>query len=121
MKKILLIEDDQFLRTLYLDLLKKIEVQVDFAVDGEEAYKKITEGNWDLILLDVLLPKMNALEILNKLKAEQPDKLKQKIVISTNSVDDTMYTTLKNFGIEILNKSEMNPDQFIKKVTDYLA
>lgn len=120
MKKILLIEDDEFLRTLYLDLLKKTGEDIAFSIDGDEAYKKITEGNWDLILLDVLLPGMNALEILSKIKSENPDKLTQKIVVLSNLTDEIMLQELGKFNFEIVNKSQLNPEEFINKIKSYL-
>jgi DNA-binding response OmpR family regulator len=68
MKKILLIEDDVFLNQLYTDLLTNEKYNVTSIVDGNEALKQILEKEWDLIVLDVMLPGMTCFEILKKVK-----------------------------------------------------
>jgi len=121
MKKILLIEDDELMGKLYYDLLsQEKDFQVSLITDGKIAYNKIIENNWDLILLDTLLPKMNALDILNNLKKTNPEKLKQKIVIITNLDDGQEIESIKSYNFEVINKSQLNPDQFLVKIKSYL-
>ncbi|MBI5127782.1 response regulator [Candidatus Roizmanbacteria bacterium] len=121
MKRILLIEDDQLMGKLYFDFLNQDkEYQVTFVEDGEVAYTKIIEEDWDLILLDTLLPKMNAIDILAKIKKNRPEKLKQKIVIITNLDDSRMLADLKGYNFEILFKSQFNPEQFVAKIKSFL-
>lgn len=59
-KKILIVEDDQFLREFYQELLQSEGFISDVAEDGEVAFKKITSGGYDLIMLDIMLPKKMA-------------------------------------------------------------
>ena len=120
MSKILLVEDDQLLGKLYSDLLSaESDLSVSRSIDGEDGYNKIVNDNWDLILLDTLLPKMNAVDILNKIKQSNPQKLNQKIIIITNLDDSKMLTDLKKFGYEILIKNQLNPDQFVDKIKTF--
>ena len=69
MKKILIVEDDQFLREFYQELLQSEGYVIDAAADGEIALKKIQELEFDLILLDIMLPGgMNGFDLLELLK-----------------------------------------------------
>lgn len=119
-KKILLVEDDQFLRTLYDDLLKTEGLSVEQAVDGEEAYNKIIVGGWDLILLDIMLPKMDGIQVINKLKAENPNSLQQKIILLTNLDKDALVKEVGQTGFKYLIKSDFNPEEFVNKVKELL-
>lgn len=120
-KKILLVEDDQFLRTLYSDLLKAEGFTVEEAVDGEEAFNKIKSGGWNLILLDVVLPKMDGLQVINKLRAESPETVKQKIVLLTNLDKSSLEKEVGQMGYQYLIKSDLTPDQFVNKVKECLT
>ncbi len=53
-KRILIVEDDQFLREFYQELLETEGMEIDVAPEGEIAFAKIHEGGWDLILLDIM-------------------------------------------------------------------
>ncbi len=120
-KKILLIEDDPFLGKLYTDLLTGHQFLVTAVTDGEQALEKIKQGGWDLILLDVILPKMNGVEIIEKIKNDSPDKLSQKIIFMTNLENNTLMDQIKITGFPYLSKSSLNPDEFLKKIHDYLV
>ena len=69
-ESILVVEDDQFIRELYIDILQDEGYDVDHAVDGEEGYAKLHMGGFDLVLLDIMLPKIDGIKILEKLKNE---------------------------------------------------
>lgn len=114
-KRILLVEDDDFLRQLYVDLLVDAGFTPDTAADGQAAYAKIAQGSWDLVLLDVMLPKMTGFEIIAKLEAEGK-KPKFPIIFMTNldgSDDDKEKLSL---ATAYWIKSNMSPPDFIKKV-----
>ena len=115
MKKILLIEDDSFLNQLYTDLLTKEKYDVTSIVDGNEALKQILEHEWDLILLDVMLPGMNGFDIYKEVEAKKK-KLKSPIIFMTNldSSDDDKKSLKQATDYWI--KSNMTPPEFIEKV-----
>lgn len=122
MKKILLVEDDEFLRTLYIDLLSQEKYQIDSAENGQIAYEKISKGVYDLILLDMILPHINGMEIIDKLKQENPQALKQHIVFLTNlDSKNEMLQKVAAKGFSYLIKSDLNPDEFIKSVQKFLS
>jgi len=66
--KILLIEDEEFLSNLIGIKLKELNIDVLKAKNGEEAIGLIEKETFDLILLDIILPKMNGFEFLQELK-----------------------------------------------------
>jgi DNA-binding response OmpR family regulator len=118
-KNVLLVEDDEFLRTLYTDLLKDIYI-LDVAADGAEAFEKIQNKNLDLILLDIILPKMSGVEVVEKLKIEHPEVLKKKIVFLTNLDKNEMVQKVTKLGYSYLIKSDLNPEEFLDKVKNFL-
>jgi DNA-binding response OmpR family regulator len=120
MKKILLVEDDEFLRTLYLDLLSQKKYQVDSAEEGQTAYQKISKGIYDLILLDIILPKIDGIQIVEKLQKENPKSLKQKIIFLTNLDKNEMIQKVTQLGFSYIIKSDLNPEEFCQKVASML-
>ncbi len=116
-KIVLLVEDDEFLRTLYTDLLKD-SYTLDVAKDGEEAYQKIQNKDLDLVLLDIILPKMSGVEVVEKLKTEHPEVLKKNIVFLTNLDRNEMVQKVTKLGYSYLIKSDLNPDEFLGKVKE---
>jgi len=116
---VLLVEDDEFLRTLYTDLLKDDYV-LSVAADGKEAYEKIQNKELDLILLDIILPIMSGVEVIEKLKIEHPEVLKKNIVFLTNLDRNEMVQKVTKLGYSYIIKSDFNPEEFQKKVKTLL-
>jgi len=119
-KLILLVEDDSFLQSLYNDLLNGEGYNVTVSQDGAEALKLIQEKNWDLILLDIMLPHLTGFEIL--LKAKEANKaLSNKTIFLTNldasSEDITKLKAAHDYWI----KSDMTPPEFIQKVSSFFS
>lgn len=121
-KKILIVEDDQFLREFYQELLQAEGYSVDTAADGEIALTKIKNNQFNLVLLDIMLPKKDGLQILKDLQAT-PDILhKTTIVILTNLGQDAIIKNCFDLGVAgYLIKSALNPDQVLTEVKSYLA
>ena len=67
-KRILVVEDDQYIRDLYEEVLTEAGFEVDTAVDGEEGVVKAKKGGYNLILLDVMMPKLDGLGFLEELE-----------------------------------------------------
>ena len=120
-EKILVIEDDQFLRELYEELLKGEGYSVDLAEDGEKGLSKFLEGGYSLVLLDIMLPKIDGLEILRKAKNSKPKKENGAIVLLTNLGQDSIIKEGFSLGASgYLVKSAMNPDQVLNEVKVFL-
>ena len=118
--KILLVEDDLFLKDIYADTLKNAGFELDIAEDGEQGMNKIKQGGWDLVLLDVLLPKYTGIEIVKKLKEENSQQLYKKIIFLTNMDNADEVRQMNELKIEHIIKSDYTPSAFLAKVRSYL-
>lgn len=120
-KRILLIEDDQFTRELYEDFFKEAGYEVDSAPDGEVGVVKARNGGYDLILLDVMMPKLDGLGVLKALKEKPSAKANGPIILLTNLAHDPVVKeALQNGAKTYLIKADLNPDQLLEKVKVYL-
>lgn len=122
MAHILIVEDDQFIREIYIETLKSQGYEIDTAIDGEEAYTKIKQGNWDLVLLDIVLPKMDGLGIIKKINNETPDgqKFYKKLVFLTNLDNDSEIKEATMLGNGYLIKSKITPGELLDQIKKYL-
>lgn len=121
-QKILVVEDDQFLRELYDELLKEEGYEVTLAEDGEKGLSQIQKGGFDLILLDIMLPKIDGLEILRRVKNKPPEKANGSTVLLTNLGQDSIIKEGFSLGASgYLIKSAMNPDQVLSEVKVFLS
>lgn len=120
-KRILIIEDDQFLKDFYQELLTSEGYSVDVAGDGETGSAKATEGGYSLILLDIMMPKKDGLQVLRDLKVNPPKKTNGSIVVLTNLGQDAIIKQCFEMGASgYLIKSAMNPDQVLNEINSYL-
>ena len=120
-KKILIVEDDQFLREFYQELLTAEGYFIDVAAEGETALQKMWGNEYDLILLDIMLPKKDGLEILNDLKTHPAKSLNVKIVVLTNLGQDSIIKRCFDLGAQgYLIKSALNPDQVLTEIKSHL-
>lgn len=117
-KKILIIEDDQFLRDFYQELFTSEGYTVDVAADGVDGEAKIKLGGWSLVLLDIMLPKKDGLNILRDIKANPANG---PIVVLTNLGHDAVINQAFALGASgYLIKSAMNPDEVLTEIDSYL-
>lgn len=120
-KKILIVEDDQFLREFYQELLNEEGYITDAASDGEMGLSKIVGNEYNLILLDIMLPKKDGIQILRDLRTTPPKSQNATIVILTNLGQDAVIKECFNLGADgYLIKSALNPDQVLAEVKSYL-
>ena len=122
-QKILIVEDDQYLRELYVDILEDEGYYVEKAVDGEEGYKKIFHGGYDLVLLDLMLPHMDGLTILKKIQSETPPiQPNRMIVVLSNIGQETTIAKAIVLGARgYMIKSDYTPTQLVNKIKEYLV
>ncbi|EKD84986.1 MAG: hypothetical protein ACD_38C00119G0012 [uncultured bacterium] len=120
-KKILIVEDDQFLREFYQELLQAEGYFVDVAADGEVALQKVQNNEYNLVLLDIMLPKKDGVQILRDLKVKGPKSPDVTIVVLTNLGQDMVIKECFDLGAAgYLIKSALNPDQVLTEVKSYL-
>jgi DNA-binding response OmpR family regulator len=120
MSKVLIIEDDPFLLKLYKEILSEAGIETEESVDGETGLKKVKDRKPDLILLDIMLPKMNGLEVLEKLKEGQSSK-DIPVIIITNLASEEDKKRANDLGaVRYMIKTEYEPDQVVALVKEIL-
>ncbi len=115
-KKVLIIEDELNIREVYRDILKEAQFDVIEASEGDDGLKKALEGNWDLILLDIMLPKKDGLEILADIKKDRNLSTKPVILLTNLGRDSIIKEGYSLGASSYLVKSEINPDDVVKAV-----
>ncbi len=122
MYNILVVDDSALMRRVICDI---ISADSDFRVldvssDGEDAYKKIKNNSYDVVVLDMILPKMSALQVLEKLDAE---KIPFKVVLISSSLKEDADSTVKamelgalDFVVKPLRSTPENREEFSKKL-----
>lgn len=121
MTKLLIIEDDALMSRMYQRIFQFEQFDVVMAGDGLEGLEKARLENPTLILLDMMMPKMNGIEVLEKLKAD-PDLKKIPVIVLTNLAgqQDAEAALLKG-AIKYIIKSEHEPAEVVKMVKEVLA
>lgn len=122
MNRILLIEDDPAMVTLYKDLFEKEGYTVSVATDGEQGLKVALNTMPDVILLDILLPKMNGMSVMSRIRTTEWGK-KEPIIILTNvDPDDTMMQNIiHGQPTYYLLKANTTPGAVLAKVKELLV
>jgi len=120
MKKILIVEDDNFISEMYANKFGESGFEVKMAKDGQEALDKAKEIIPDLILLDIVLPKKDGFEVLDDLKKESALK-NTKIVFLTNLGEgENLNKGLQSEADAYLIKAHSTPSQIVAKVEEIL-
>jgi len=115
-KKILIVEDDKFLRELIAQKLLKEEYDIVEAVDGEKGIKSVKEENPDLVLLDLILPGIDGFEVLARMK-EDPKLAEIPVIILSNlGQKDDIERGLKMGAVDYLIKAHFTPGEIIEKI-----
>lgn len=118
--KILLIEDDDSIRTLYQEDLTRSGFEVLACISAEDGLKALEQRVFDIVLLDIMLPGMNGLEALKQVKLD-PKTKDLKIVLLTNLGQEAVIKQGFEMGaIGFLIKSAYNPDQIINEVKTFI-
>jgi len=119
-KKIIVVEDEQYLRELYVQILHQEGYDVDSAEDGEQAFEKLSKNQYDLVLLDVILPKMDGLQILEKLSKINNGKFGNTVLL-TNLGQDLVVAKALDYGVRgYMIKSDYTPEEMVNEVKGYL-
>lgn len=119
-KRILVVEDDLFLRELYTDILSGEGYKVDSAADGEEALQKMKVGGYNLVLLDIIMPKMDGLSVMKQLQNTPSQTSNKCVVFLTNLDKDEEIRTALQLGNGYLIKSQITPGSLVQEVKVYL-
>ena len=121
MPKILIIEDDALLSRMYQTIFASNAYEVELATDGQEGLDKARAVSPTLILLDIMMPKLNGMEVLKQLKAD-PAVTNIPVVVLTNLAGNSdVQTALELGAVRYIIKSEHKPKQVEEIVRGILA
>jgi len=116
--KILIVEDNELNMKLFCDILEYQKYEIDKAKDGIEAYNKIKENEYNLIVLDIQLPVMDGFSVIEKLKKENIEL--PKILIASACAMDSDKTKAEKLGIDNFITKPIDIKKFIQKVKELL-
>jgi DNA-binding response OmpR family regulator len=117
----LVIEDEKYLRELYVEILADEGFSVASASDGEEGLNAINAGGYDLILLDIMLPKLDGLKILEAVQKNPPVNMSGNIIVLSNLGQDSVVAAALALGAKgYMIKSDYTPDQVVNEVKNFL-
>jgi two-component system, OmpR family, alkaline phosphatase synthesis response regulator PhoP len=122
-KKILVVEDDADLRNILIDGLKPLNYQIVPAEDGEQAMELLLDQKPDLVLLDLLLPKLDGFKVLERLR-QYPDKViaETKVIVLSNLWSDKDILRAQALKVdEYYVKANTNLEDVFKKVKAVLS
>lgn len=115
-KKILLVEDEDFIRELYVRQLTKAGFEVKSAIDGQSGLTTLSTETFDLLLLDIMLPGMNGLQLLREFKTKNPNS-KMITILLTNLGQEAIIKEGFELGAQAyLIKASYTPDQVVTEV-----
>jgi two-component system, cell cycle response regulator len=113
MDRILVVEDDFFFREMYAGLLQEQGYDVEVASSGEQALDMLAAGNFGLILTDLVMAGMNGIELLTRVKGNDPSR--DVILVTGNADLESAIFALKNGARDYLLKP-INPDELLHSV-----
>lgn len=118
--KILLIEDDPFLLSMYSTKFELENFSVISAADGEQGLALAKSGGPDIILLDIMLPKMNGFEVLEKLKADKTAAAIPVILLTNLNQKNEVERGLALGAEDYLIKAHFLPSEVVAKIRKIL-
>ncbi|OGH19990.1 MAG: hypothetical protein A3D74_03790 [Candidatus Levybacteria bacterium RIFCSPHIGHO2_02_FULL_37_13] len=120
-KKILLIEDNPYIIELYTEVLQNAGFEVDNAEDGVSGVEKVKKGGYDLVLLDMVMPKAGGLDVIKAISQNPPKEKNGPIILLTNLTKDAMVQQALNKGASsYIVKTDITPGQLIDNVKKFL-
>jgi CheY-like chemotaxis protein len=115
-KKILLVEDEEIVIGLLQKKLSKEGYEVSVATNGEEGLKVMQQVNPDLILLDIIMPRMGGFEVMEEMNKD-PELKKIPIIVISNSGQPVELDKAQQLGAkDWLIKTEFDPQEVLEKV-----
>jgi DNA-binding response OmpR family regulator len=120
-KTILCIEDDRFIGEMYVRSLRKAGYEVDWAVNGIEGEQAALSKQYDLIMLDIMLPERQGTEILQHLRGTSGDKIPHsRVLVLTNfDQDDESRIAMQAKADGYLIKADITPKKLLEIVQSF--
>ncbi len=120
-KKILLVEDEDFIRELYTRQLAKAGFSVKSAPDGQAGLAALKAEQFDLLLLDIMLPGINGLQLLREFKTHNPTSPMITIMLTNLGQEAVIKEGFELGAQAYLIKASYTPDQVVNEVKNALS
>ncbi len=119
--RVLIVDDDEFLLEMYALKFKEYGFEVDTAKDGAEAVKKANEFPPDVILMDVVMPKMDGFDLLRNLKKDHAAPGAITLVLTNLGQKEDVEKGMRLGATDYIIKAHFTPSEVVKRVEGLLA
>lgn len=119
-KRLLLAEDEEVLRMLVVDTLEDEGYEIDEACDGEEAYELIEQNDYDLVIIDYMMPRMTGLEVIEKVR-QHPEKKDTKILMLSAKSQKVDQDRVLLAGADHFISKPFSPLYLVEKIGEILG
>lgn len=116
--KVLLVDDDAFLRDMYATKFVEYGHEVEVAADAKAAFGKVKDGSYDAVMLDVIMPGQSGLELLKEINDAGLKKNSKYIMLSNQSESSDKATAEELSADGYIIKAESIPSDVVKKVEE---
>lgn len=114
-KKVLIVEDDQHIRKLLNILIRKEDIDIDEAVEGNEALDKLRGYSYDLVILDIMMPNVDGFAILKELR-ETPATAQLPVIVVTAKTEDKDLMKGYSMGANYYITKPFEPQDLIHSI-----
>ncbi len=119
--RVLIVEDDDILRDIYTVKFEMEGFAVDSAPDGLAGLARVAAQEPDLIILDMLMPKLGGLEFLRRFSADY-GSVNIIVLVASNKSDQDLIREARSLGAsDYLIKSQLTPDELVARAREHLA
>jgi len=118
MNRILIVDDTGDNVKLIKAMLKSLDSNIDVAVDGEEALRKMTDNDYDIVLLDIMLPKISGIDVLKKVR--ERDLETPIIVMTAYGSEELAVETLREGGDDYLINKPIRTEDLLDAINKAL-
>ncbi len=114
-RKVLIIEDEHFITELYVRALTRAGYETTVEIDGQKGLELAKTDQFDIILLDLMIPTITGIEVLRHLRGNDAPKLKAKIIITTNLEQrEEIRADIESQADAYLVKAEITPRELVE-------
>ncbi len=119
--KILLVDDDSFLRDMYATKFSELKFDIDVSETAEGALAKLREQKYDVVLLDMIMPGITGVELLKKIKEEKIGGNPICIMLSNQSEESDRAAALEAGAVGYIVKAELIPSEVVATVLNFVS
>lgn len=120
-KTVLIVEDEQSMQRALKNKLEHAGYVVCTAIDGEDALVSLRGSKLDLVLLDLIMPKMDGITVLRQMKADDQLRSVPVVILTNLSSGDKVAEAMQLGTFDFLVKANYSLDDVLKKVTDRIG